>query len=287
MHPFFAFVILSGTLFLLGGCGDQSHLNRSPSALLKSGAEMASRFAFYEAEEKLRAAREAFPPGSEGWQEASYLLAVSLRHQTPITARKIGEARETLEGLLERVPDSALAPEALMLLARMDELRNFPGDPTDVEAAAARYRLLLEQFPESDLADLAVLRLAAQGTLDPANMEAARSSVAMIEERIAARPNSPYLWPMWEFVASTHLLLFKDNSAALRAMIEADKHSRLNEGRRGNLFWNIAVLAEETGDRATAKAYYRRLFERAKRSPLNTEAKLRLEALEAADGGQG
>ncbi|MFQ3671786.1 MAG: tetratricopeptide repeat protein [Verrucomicrobiia bacterium] len=282
-----ALLILVVCIGLFAGCGPGSFAGKDPESLIRTGAELLASFAFAEAEPRLRVAREEVEPGSELWQKATFLLAVSLRHQTPPSPRKIEEARLLLETLLQEAPESRYAPDALIALARLDELRNFPGDPVNPEGAARRYREVLERFPDSDLADLAFLRLAAQGTLDAGNLEAARQTVALLEARMAERPDSPYRWAYWELLASINRLLLKDRPAALRAMIEADRSSLNAEGRRGTLFWNIATLAEELGDRKTAELYYKRLWEKAPRSLRNTEAKARYEALRAERGGEG
>lgn len=261
------------------GCGRQAFDAQDPEHLVERGGELIASFSFFEAEPGLRAALARTPEGSPLWQRGQFLLALSLRHQTPPQARKIGESRRLLEQLVETAPDSPLAPDALMNLARIAELRDYAGDVPDPQRAAALYQRIIDEYADSDLADLAVLRLASQKTLDPSDLASARAAVAMVEDRIKQRPESPYLWPMWEFVAATEKLLLKDRRAALRAMIESVKYSKAAPGRRGTIYWNIAELAETLGERNVAVEYYQRLLDEVPRSLRRLEAQERLQAL--------
>lgn len=274
--------LLPFALLPLVGCGRTDYSDQETDHLLDSAARYISTFSFFEAEGRLRALRERTSPGSENWQESTFLLALTLRHQTPSNARLIDEARALLEELVATSPDSPLAPDALMALARIAALRNYPGDEQDNETAAALYRRLLEEYPESELRDLAALRLADIQLTDFTDPEMVAAANASILQYIEENPDSPNLGMLWNFVAQNHLLILQDEAAALPALIEADRHSLTAPGRRGDNFWLIAQIAEGQGDLETARTYYRKLIDEAPRSLIRTEASARYEALSSA-----
>ncbi|KGE05250.1 tetratricopeptide repeat protein [Pseudohaliea rubra] len=195
------------------------------------------------------------------------------------------EARDTLATLLIRQGRTPEAAAQLAAVARLEGDARFPAllnrfeelPPAEQAALDETVTGLLPEFPESVPLHLAAAliaaergdpasareRLAAVFTLDPQQHQALlldarlrleageRKPLARIEAALAAEPDNDRLRLQYA------RLLARDDMIAAREQFEI---LSVNNPRDGDIFYSLALINEELGDRVAAKAYLRQLL---------------------------
>ncbi len=245
---------------VLSGCGVAGGESGTPAAVLEQARSEIAYLAFEDAYPMYGQVLEAAEQGSDVWNEAMFGRAVCAQQIVPQTAALSAQAKQLFEALLEASPDSALAPHAVLHLARGEEMQDFTADVLDVAAAQRGYRRVLEQWPAHPAASEAALRLA--GThLKTYQPEQIQEGVAVLEGWLAAHPDDPMASGMWQYLSGSYQLLGQLDRA-VEAMVKADEAGLLLDANPMNQYWFIAYTAHhDLNNRALAIRYYRKLIE--------------------------
>jgi len=189
--------------------------------------------------------------------EFRFLLALSAWNKLPASPETIAEAKQRFEGVIEAYPETEYARLSLYNLARIAELRDYPGDEPDLEQAREGYRKLIQTYPETEYADEATLLLAGSYTVEYDKPEEVRKGVAILEAFVREHPDSPY-------TAHAHLILgdiyndiLQARTEALQHYIACDEKGIPADDLKVKLYWKIATIAKEfTGQAEIAAEYF-------------------------------
>lgn len=199
------------------------------------------------------------PQEDEHWPETAFGYASALWHKTPPSAELVDQARGIFESLMEAYPGTSWAGASALSIARIEMLRDFPGDEENPEGAKPILRELLE-LGDTPVAHEALLRLAECYQMDfesPESLEAARD---LMVDWLAEYPENPYAASMWEQVAWIELLDFDRQRPALKAFQEAEKRGFADPSRLGVLLWRMAAIARDIGEYEEAVRVYQKII---------------------------
>jgi tetratricopeptide (TPR) repeat protein len=188
------------------------------------------------------------------WPEAAFGYASSLWHQTPPSQRAVAEATALFQRIAVEKPATEWAQAALLNLARIEMLRDFPGDVENPTGAIP----ILEELVAGGSGFIrheALLRLVECHRMDFHDWASVETGLRRLRDWLDQYPDNPLASVMWEQVANMELLDFKREAAALEAFTEAAAIGFADPSRAGQLLWLMGELARE-----------QRLFEQAARS---------------------
>lgn len=211
----------------------------------------------YNAYAQVRAATEE---GSETWQEATFCLAVCAQQRTPLQQSSIDEAEALYNEILEKTPNSKYAPRATMNIGRVYELSDFHEDPVDLEKARAYYENVIERWPHERIASEAALRVAASyiQTYEDDNVA---KGIAFLEKWLEDHPDDPLVALMWQYLGKMYLYPVENYAKSFECYERADSFGILTKTQRGNIYWNMAKIAEEQlTNRTAAVKYYTKII---------------------------
>ncbi len=239
-------------------------------------------FNFADAYKKYAQLRISAEAGSETWQEATFCQAVTAQQRSPVQKASIIEAEELYKSILEKTPDSKYAPRATMNIGRIYELNDFYDDVVDLEKARAYYEKVIEQWPEKRIASEAALRVAAS-YLQTYESNKVVKGIAFLEEWLFQHPDDPLASLMWQYAGKTYMYPLKNYAKSFECYKHADKYGILTKTQRGNIYWNMAKMAEEElNDRDSAVTYYTKIITDEPTSGKAYESQLALRRLGAS-----
>ena len=254
-----------------------------PEDLMRQGAEALQTFSFEQGYDLFNAVIESSEKGSHQWQQATYSKGLCAWHMPAPTADKVAEAASSFQLLVDEVPDSKLAPYAVLDLGRIREVRDYQGDQVDLEGARGYYQQVIDTWPDTEVAEEALLRLAGSYIQVFDEEESVREGVALLEERVKARPDNPLASAMWSYLAGTYFYLLNDTATALECYLKADELGLLDRAQAGITWWKMAALAEKIPGRTDiAVRYYRKIIIDAPNSGRGYDAQLELKRLRDA-----
>ncbi len=234
----------------------------------------------------LAAVRRGWEPHGDDhelWLRATLAQAMAAYALSPATPERVSEAVGLYALLLENTQDPGYAARAWIELGRIAEVRDFADDLVDLERARGHYRQVLDEWPESRVADEAALWYAGTYVRNPADEESVRAGVAFLESWATARPDSAYRSVYFEWLGWVQRRMLGDSAAAVAALRRAVDAGIVDPTALPMRYWTIASLSEnELDDPATAVEFYRRVILEAPRSGRTFEAQLALRRLAAA-----
>ena len=192
-------------------------------------------------------------------QQALYGMAVCAQQISPPNKSRIDEAIGLYELLLGEGPDSKFAPRATMNLGRIAELSDYYQDKVDLEAARRWYQKVIDRWPDKPIAGEAALRIA--GThIQTYDEPRVRKGVKLLESWLAKHPKDPLASGMWQYLADTCFFPLKDYARSLECYQKADRIGLLETGRKGIVYWRMAVVADRfCKNRELAVTYYTKI----------------------------
>lgn len=267
----FTLLLLTASLLpVMVGCGGANV--ESPEQAIREGDQEYSYFNFDGAYAYHDAAVNMLEEGSEDWQHAIFARANAAYQINPPDKAYIQQAKADWEKLLKVAPDGPYAARSLLSLGRLTELRDFRGDNFGVQGeffgqtgvtdtgrpmvviARDYYQQVLDQFPNTDYASEAVLRIA--GTyVQTYDEEQVRKGLSLLEEWLNTHPDDPFASVMWQYIGDTWFVQFENFDdpndyshfiPALEAYIKADAPEiggLVQKGREGPVYWRIAIMA--------------------------------------------
>ena len=215
------------------------------------------------------------------WQQATFGKALAMQHITPPSESYIDQAVGLYKQLLEKTPDSKFAPLATLSLGRIAEVRDFPGDASDLDAARTHYQRVLDQWPDTNFAHEAAIRIAGLSLQQIDDPQAMRAGVAYLQAYLAQHPDNRYASIMYEQIGQTYDLAFDEYGPATEAYMKALRIGLLTQAELPQVLWRVAQLAERAGRPADAAYCYQQILTGALRSGRSFEARLALKRLAA------
>lgn len=261
--------LLLPILALLAACGPAD-----PPPTLEAGLAALAARRYQDAERALERALPALAPGSEDWQRCVVALAAAWQHDPQLSAAHTQRAAALYEALWTHGSGERRSWAALQL-ARLAQLRDFPGDLPDRAAARRWYRAAIDADPDSVLASQAVAYLAGCWVeeLTPQGFAAAE---AVLVERLTARPEDPLAALLWMQLAELRQLYRGDLPGAIAALQQVVARGGGPPAWRWRTHWRLATLAERLGERDLAAAAYRHIAAHELRSGRADAARRRL-----------
>jgi tetratricopeptide (TPR) repeat protein len=222
-------------------------------------------------------------PNSDRWMQATFGAAVANSHGQPVSKDRVDRSMQLYEALVVARPDSKYAPRSIMNMGRLLELRDYPNDEPQYEAAREKYQQVVARWPNDPIASEATLRVA--GTYvqayDAPDFEQVRKGVDVLENWLAEHPKDPYASVMWQYLGDTYFIPLKEEAKALEAYNQVDALGWTDKGNEGPLLWRAAILAERTNNKDRAIYYYTKVITDTPNSGKAYEAQLALKRLGA------
>jgi len=196
---------------------------------------------------------ELASPGARDARTARFGLALSLLAQPSPQPDRVGRARALLTALAAAGTDD-LALGARFYLARLAE---FQAEPPDPALAAAEFRRLVAEHPDSRWAQVAVSRLAilllytSAGPAEPA----ARVVAA---EQLLASARQPLAAAELHLVIADAIFHYRlPDRLALPHLLAAGQTGALDPTTRADVLVQVGELSRLAGNPAQAADYYR------------------------------
>ncbi len=241
-------------------------------------------------------AANAKPP-SETWAQATFGAAAAVSNRQPASKDFADEAAKLYQSIVDSTPQSKYAPRSIMKLARLKELRDYPGDTPDLDGAVELYLKVAKTWPNEPIASEATLRAAAGRVqaYDAPGFTKVLSGISLLEQWIADHPKDPYLSIMYQYLGDTYFLPL--STSALNAgdsekmkqfyaksLACYDKVNTLgwtDAGNQGPILWRCAVMSEAIGNTPSAIKYYTQIIDQTPTSGKAFESQLALKRLGA------
>lgn len=225
-------------------------------------------------------AAQAAPEGSELWQQAVFGQAVCAQQILPAKPANLQEARRLYQLLLDKVPDSPLAPRAMLSLGRLIELR-YPGEEADLPAARQWYQKILDGLPDDPLVAEATLRLAAT-FIQTYEREPVERGIEILRAFLAKHPDDFLATAMWQYMGDAYYFPLKDYAKAVECYERCDALGWADTAHLTPMYWRTAILADKhLKNRALAVKYYTKLIKEAYTGGKAYESQLALRRLGA------
>lgn len=263
-------------LTLLTGCSDKNEFEQLPiDAQIDSGLGSLRIFDFESAYEILSHAQPKLSTSSDQWEVATYALGLAAWHKAPPSEEAVLEAKSVFESVVKHAPESNYAASALLDLGRIAEISDYLGEATDVPTAQTYYKKVREQFPNSEMSVRATLFLA-QSMAQSFEKDQIRAAVELLDDEMAAQPDSPWLGTMAQFQAQLHAYYLDDYKAALEPYEVAMQVGFPRSAASDASLWQYGILAETAGDYRVAARVLSRLVKNYPRSIYGTVARERV-----------
>lgn len=209
--------------------------------------------------------------------------AICAQHITPPTQALNDEAISLFKQIAGECKDKQIAGRATMNLGRIAELRDYPGDPIDLEKARSYYQQVIDTYPNKELADEATLWKAGTYIQVVGDNASKLKGLDILIQWLAKRPNNRFASPMLTYMGSTYQLELNEPAKALDCYIKADKIGLPADSQISSFYWRMALLAEKLPNELdTCVLYYQKIIEITPTSGRAFEAQLALERLSKA-----
>jgi len=268
----------------------------SPEELIRQGWADFRLQEYDRAIRMFQAAAKKAPAASDLRLHGLYAAAATWDLRRPGENRPL--AKDLYTQVVEEAPDSDWAAWSLLALARQKHLAPV-GEILDYAAIRAAYQNVIDRFPYHLAGEEAFLFQQATWLASLEDDEA-RKALEATKRFIATHPDSPFISPAYDLLASVYDTL-EMGEEKLAALIKSFKTVEVDPTAFFDpqfIYWNIATTAEfDAGDLETARAYYERFIDECPRDQKHygailalerideTEAKVRAELL--AEGSEG
>lgn len=271
--------VLLSALFLFG-CGGGAGKDVSLKEILTEAREMVRMSDFVEAYEILEKGVLLSDQDPTLEAELLYLLGVSAWHRVPPSAEWEAKARERLEELIERYPDSEWTAQGAYTLGRILEIRDFQGNEVDIAGAIRWYEHCIAHWPELPVAAMARFRLAAMDMNAYEDPERMARGAEMLDLWLQDHMDHELAPVAAIFLADQYDQLTVDPAKALHYYLICEELGWLNETMTGHRRWRMAEIAESLGEVDLAIQLYQKIIKENLQSARGYESQKRLEALQ-------
>jgi tetratricopeptide (TPR) repeat protein len=243
-------------VLLLGGCGSGGDGIEELESELTAARQYLSSLNYSAAQKVYEAIYPVLPTDDPHWPEAAFGYANSLWHQTPPSPEGVEQARDIFTELAEKHADTDWGDSALLSLARIEMLRDFPGDEENPAGAEPILERLVEKS-RGFIRHEALVRLAECKRMDFRDRESLEAARKLLTDWLEAHPDNPLASLMWEQLAWMELLDFGRSEPALDAFLKAEAIGFADPSQAGLLFWEMAEISREVGRHGEAVRLYK------------------------------
>lgn len=244
-----------------------------------SGWESIRYLDFKNAEKVFRKVYVSAAPGTTQWAEAGLGLALSLHQAQPdVKAEKL-EAQRIYDEVIEKIgTKDRIYYLALYLRACLADKIDYFDDKPDPGTACKLYQEIVSDCKDEMLRNLAFLALS---QLEVFSMDTARAETACtaLEDWLKQFPKNPLAASQWALLGDARLYPLKDKAKAVAAYRQADAAGIPDQESKSKIYWKIANLSMDIGDRATSAEYCRKIIVGLKRSAFGYEAQQMLKKM--------
>lgn len=244
-----------------------------------SGWESIRYLDFKNSEKVFRKVYVSAKPGSPEWAEAGVGLALSLHQAQPdVKAEKL-EAQRIYDEVIGKIgTKDRIYYLALYLRACLADKIDYFDDKPDPGTAHKLYQEIISDCKDEMLRNLAFLALSQSEvfSMDDARAEAACTK---LEEWLKQHPNNPLAASQWALLGDARLYPLKDKAKAVAAYRQADAAGIPDQESKSKIYWKIANLSMDTGDRVTSAEFCRKIIVSLKRSAFGYEAQQMLKKM--------
>ncbi len=236
-------------------------------------------------------------PQSETWAQATFGAAAAVSNRQPASQDFADQAAKLYQSIVDTTPQSKFTARSLMKLARLKELRDYPGDKPDLDGAVELYLKVAATWPDESIASEATLRAAAARVqaYDAPDFANVSAGISLLEKWVAEHPKDPYLSIMYQYLGDTYFLPLS-TSARIAGDTEKMKqyyakslacYDKVNSigwtdaGNQGPILWRCAVMSEAIGNTPSAIKYYTLIINQTPTSGKAYESQLALRRLGA------
>jgi hypothetical protein len=185
-----------------------------------------------------------------------YLLGLSTWNSIPASNQSINEAKRLFEEIISDWPDTLYARLSRMNLARIAEIRDYPDDILDFEGAREIYRSLIDDFGGTPFGDEAQMLMAASYTAEFEDRISVDKGIALLEDLLDSRPDSPYRMQIHFFLGQIHDEITHNYAESVRHYRAADDLGIRSDDLRAKLSWKLAMICEEKLEDPKTAAHY-------------------------------
>ncbi|MGC9452186.1 MAG: tetratricopeptide repeat protein [Oceanipulchritudo sp.] len=218
------------------------------------------------------------PEADPHWRETAFGYASCLWHMMPPSEENLRQAEAVFGRLSEAAAGTAWGEAARMNLARIQMLRDYPGDEENPEAAIPILRELVERG-NGYIRHEALLRLGECHRMDYLNRESIQKALDLYRDWLGKYPEGPLASSLWEQVGWMELLDFGRKREALDAFIKAEHLGLMDPSKKATVLWRICQLAEEVGEFDLAVPYYRKVIREVPTTGRGYESQLALKRI--------
>ncbi len=265
------------TILILSTAGGSHAL--ASSAENGSGWESIRYLDFKNSEKLFRKVYVSAKPGSPEWAEAGVGLALSLHQAQPDIKTEKLEAQRIYDEVIGKIgTKDRIYYLALYLRACLADKIDYFDDKPDPGTACKLYQEIVSDCKDEMLRNLAFLALS---QLEVFSMDTARVNAACtsLEEWLGRYPQNPLAASQWALLGDAQLYPLKDKAKAVAAYRQADAAGIPDQESKSKIYWKIANLSMDTGDRVTSAEYCRKIIVGLKRSAFGYEAQQMLKKM--------
>lgn len=252
----------ASSLVWLAGCGQQTD---SKELAIQEGLEALQYYDYNLAETKLSKVQPLLDPGSERWIEITFATAVAAWHSSPPSQPSTELAQDLFESILEAGASPQVTALAMINLARIAEVADYPRDPVELETARRLYAAVIEKFPDTAIAGEATLRLA-QTYAQELDHSGVEKAIQQLTDYLEQHPESEWRSVIAQYRGDLYIERLNEPTLALESYQLAEASGFANETKEDIYFWRMAKLAQRTGKARLAAEYYKALVENYPRS---------------------
>lgn len=251
--------LISSLILLLAGCGSGMDGLDELESEMAAARQYLSSLNYAAAGNIYEVIYPALPKDDPHWPEVAFGYANCLWHETPPNPDRVEQAHNIFTELAERQAGTDWGDSALLSLARIEMLRDFPGDAVNPAGAEPILESLVEEST-GFIRHEALLRLAECKRMDFRNRESMEAARNLLTGWLEAHPDNPLASLMWEQLAWMELLDFERPEPALEAFLRAEAIGFADPSRAGVLFWEMAEISREVGRYGEAVRLYRKVI---------------------------
>lgn len=230
---------------------------------------------FRRAAKSFKIIRDKATKKSPEWLEATLGLAVSLHQRQPDTKKDKIKAGKMYEEVIATSDGKSIQATALLLRGKLDQYIDYFDDKENFNGAIGFYQQIIKNWPDSICADQAALYTAQCFTF-MMNKEKAEEGIEKLEAWLKTHPNNPYASTQWLLIALTYRMPLENLEMAINSTIKAIDVGLPKASKADDIYWQIASMAEKTGNRDIAKTFYTRIIIEEQRSRYGYMAQQRL-----------
>ena len=216
--------------------------------------------------------------GSDEWLKSTLALAISLHQCQPDVKSEKNRAAKIYQEIIDNSNGKPIQAKAMLLLARFASERDYMNDKPDNAKARELYSRIIKEFPDSKLADAAAL-FKAQLDIYSTNKAEILKGIDFTLDWIKKRPTNLFTSLQYQLIARAYYRDLNDPLKSIEYDLEAEKIGLPPLTQLDYFYWNVANMAEISGQTNIAVKYYKKVITDVVSSGFAYESQIRLKEL--------